>query len=167
MLTRESAWVPLHLPCVRSRASVDRAEATLTEIGVTLWRWRRRGRPPRWIVVGGHLNVQQPKDVQGVTGSWVWEEKLKGLLYERQAEAVMAFCREFKIEAVNTWKGAGSLGEPEAGGEAEGEEDAEMKMTAWRNQLDSECWPNIGCERTNTTYNAMAALTLVPRPGQP
>ena len=32
VLTREAAWVSLHLPCVKNKSTVDRAEATLAEI---------------------------------------------------------------------------------------------------------------------------------------
>ena len=95
VLTREAAWVSLHLPCVKSKATVDRAEADLEEISVKLRGWRRRGRPPRWTIVGGDFNVQLPRDVPGTTGGWVWEERQKSALHARQAEAIFSFCSEF------------------------------------------------------------------------
>ena len=138
--TREAAWVSLHLPCVKNKSTVDRAEAILAEISAKLRGWKRRGRPPEWIVVGGDFNVQLPRSVPGVTGNRVWEEKPKSALHTRQAEAVIAFCKEFKIEAINTWRGAGSLGEPEEGGEGGEEEDASLKREAWARCLDPDCW---------------------------
>ena len=60
--------------------------------------------------MGGDFNVQLPRDVQGITGGWVWEEKQKGALYARQAEAILSFCSEFQIEAINTWMGGRQSG---------------------------------------------------------
>ena len=41
VLTREASWVSVHLPCVRNKATVDRAEAILEEISAKPRGWRR------------------------------------------------------------------------------------------------------------------------------
>ena len=93
------------------------------------------------MVVGTDANVQPPMNVQGITGSKVWERKDKGPLYRRQADAVLRFCREFCLTATNTWETSETNPPTKEELGEEGDIQEEMfKRSDWADKLEATSW---------------------------
>ena len=63
-----TAFVSLHSPHVKAVASVEKAEELLQYTRCCLRDWRRRARPPRFVVLGLDPNVRLLRGLEELTG---------------------------------------------------------------------------------------------------